>query len=353
MSWYEALARPLLFHLPAETAHELGVWCLSLADLTASCAEGLRRRAGADRPSLAVRVAGLSFPNPLGLAAGLDKNAEAMVGLFGLGFGFLEVGTVTPRPQPGNARPRLFRLPECDALINRMGFNNQGVAAITGRLRELEWRPGPVGVNIGKNRDTPLAEAPSDYLACAGALDSCADYLTVNLSSPNTPGLRSLQEPQALESLLRSIRPHTKRPLFLKIAPDLSDEALDALVDVASGCSVDALVCTNTTISRPVTHRLCAQEGGLSGRPLLERSTEILRRVFRRTQGKLPLVGAGGIFSGEDAWAHICAGASLVQIYTGLIYKGPSLPRHVLGALEQKVEQTGLASISQAVGRNA
>lgn len=347
------LLRPLLFRLDAEVAHHLGMWGLSWGELAPGVAKAMRRRVNPDRPGLAVSIAGLHFPNPVGLAAGLDKNAEAVTGLFSLGFGTVEVGTVTPRAQPGNPKPRIFRLPEHQALINRMGFNNEGMNAMAGALRELTWRPAPIGVNIGKNKDTPLESAVDDYVACAEKLSPLADYVAVNLSSPNTPGLRQLQEPEALATLLRAVRAQVKgRPLFLKIAPDLSDEAIDAAVDVARDCGTDALICTNTTIERPVEHPLAAEAGGLSGRPLFERSTQVVRRAFKRGGGALPVIGVGGIFDGEDAWKKICAGASLVQVYSGFIYRGPALVKDILATLEKKLAELGLDSIDKAVGRD-
>ncbi len=350
---YQSLLRPLLFALPAEPAHHLGLWGLGLMDLAPSLARWQRQRAHADRSGLRTHVAGLDFPNPVGLAAGLDKNAEAITGLFALGFGAVEVGTVTPRPQPGNPSPRLFRVREHQALINRLGFNNEGMAAVGARLRELAWRPGPVGVNLGKNKDTPNEAAVDDYLAGAHALSPLADYVVVNLSSPNTPGLRALQEPEALARLLTAVRRAVvARPLFLKIAPDLTDEAVDEVVDVARACGADGLICTNTTVSRPVAHPLAAEAGGLSGRPLFDRSTRVLRRAFRRSGGRLPMIGVGGVFDGEDAWRKICAGASLVQVYTGFVYGGPGLPRRILDTLEDRVSGLGLSSIAQAVGRD-
>jgi dihydroorotate dehydrogenase len=351
---YRSVLRPLFFRLDAEVAHQVGMWGLSLAEIAPGVAKLMRQRTNPERSTLKVKLAGLDFPNPVGLAAGLDKNAEAIIGLFALGFGSVEVGTVTPRAQPGNPKPRIFRLKEHQALINRMGFNNEGMNAMASRLRELEWRPAPVGVNIGKNKDTPLESAVDDYVACAEALSPLADYVAVNLSSPNTPGLRQLQEPEALGKLLRAVREQVKgRPLFLKIAPDLGDEAIDAVVDVARDCGTDGLICTNTTITRPVVHALSGEAGGFSGKPLFERSTEVVRRAFRRTGGALPVIGVGGIFDGEAAWKKICAGASLVQVYSGFIYRGPELVTEILDTLESKLSELGLDSISKAVGRDA
>jgi dihydroorotate dehydrogenase len=349
---YEALLRPVLFSLDAEKAHHVGM--AGLKAMPVAMAKAWRSNARAERPSLAMTVAGLSFPNPVGLAAGLDKNAEALVGLFGLGFGFVEVGTVTPRPQSGNPAPRLFRLPEHTALINRLGFNNEGMAAMKARLEALPWRPGPVGVNIGKNKDTPNERAVDDYAACAETVGPLGDYVVVNLSSPNTPNLRALQEPEALFAILSAVRaklPH--KPLFLKIAPDLTDEAVDAAVDVARSTNISGLICTNTTIARPFEHPLAKETGGLSGRPVFTRSTEVLRRAFRRGEGKLPLIGVGGVFDGDDAFAKISAGASLVQLYTGFVYGGPGLPRRVLDRLEARLAESGLTRLVDAVGRDA
>jgi dihydroorotate dehydrogenase len=341
------LAKSVLFELDAERAHHLGIMALkAMGPLS-------RTVRPADDPVLATTVAGLRFPNPVGLAAGLDKNAEAVTGLFGLGFGFVEIGTVTPKAQPGNPKPRLFRLLEHEALINRLGFNNEGADAVAKRLTALTWRPGPIGVNLGKNKDTPLEHAVDDYVSCAKTLAPLGDYVVVNLSSPNTPGLRQLQEPEVLERLLQLVRQTVTKPLFLKIAPDLGDEAVDAVVDVARGCAVDGLICTNTTIGRPVAHALAGEVGGLSGKPLRQRSTEVVRRAFVRTQGTLPIIGVGGVFTVDDAWEKISAGASLVQIYSGFIYGGPGLPAALCLGLAQRATQAGLPSISAAVGRNA
>ena len=341
------LLRSLLFLLPPELAHALGMIFLRVVGLVAPL---LRARA----PSLPLTVAGMSFPSPIGIAAGLDKDAVAVAGLFGIGFGFVEVGTLTPRPQPGNPRPRLFRLPAQRALINRMGFNNLGAEAAARRLRRLRFRPAPLGVNIGKNKDTPLEQATADYVACVEILGGAADFVVVNASSPNTPGLRALQEPDRLRALLEAVRQKTPRPLFLKIAPDLAPEAIDAAVDVAIQAGAQGIVCTNTTVERDgVEGAGSADEpGGLSGAPLADRSTEIVRRAFRRAAGRLVIVGVGGVFSAEDAYAKIRAGASLVQVYTGFIYEGPGLAARLTRGLARLLARDGLA-LADAVGKDA
>lgn len=346
-----AAIRPLLFRLPAEAAHHAGVWALSLAEGAPGLARWNRDRVNAQRTGLNVTVAGLAFPNPVGIAAGLDKNAEAMTGLYALGTGFIEVGTVTPRAQDGNPPPRVFRLVEEGALINRLGFNNRGADALAGRLREQLWRPGPLGVNFGKNRDTPLEKATDDYVALAHQLGPLADYAVVNLSSPNTPGLRELQEASALRTLLTAVRRALpKTPLFLKVAPDLTDDAVRQAVDVVLESKLDALIATNTTLERNVTHPLASETGGLSGRPLRARSTQVIRVAFEQAQGVLPIIGVGGIESAADAWEKILAGASLVQVYSGLVFKGPGLIRDILDGLEEKVREHKLDSIQAAVG---
>ncbi len=349
------LTRPALFALDAETAHHAGIWALGLFDGAPFLAAAMRKAVRADRPMLSTQLGTLRFPNCVGLAAGLDKNAEAVTGLFGLGFGSVEVGTVTPQPQPGNPLPRLFRVTPERALINRMGFNNEGAAAVAARLRELSFRPAPVGANLGKNKDTPLEQAAADYVKAAQQLAPVSDYLVVNLSSPNTPGLRTLQEPKVLERLLRAVRKAAgpQMPLWLKIAPDLSDPAVDAAVDVAIECGLDALIATNTTLRRPFFHPLGAQAGGLSGAPVRERSTQVVRRAFVRARGRLPIVGVGGIFNGADAWEKIRAGASLVQLYTGFVYGGPWTVRAVLDELEALMQHAGVTCLADAVGQGA
>ena len=349
------LTRPALFALDAETAHHAAIWALSLFDGAPGMAATVRRSIRADREVLSTQIGALRFPNCVGLAAGLDKNAQAVTGLFGLGFGAVEIGTVTPRAQPGNPQPRLFRVPTEHALINRMGFNNDGAAAVAARLRELKFRPAPVGANLGKNKDTPIEQATEDYVIAAQRLAPVADYLVVNLSSPNTPGLRTLQEPQALERLLTAVRRAAgpELPLWLKIAPDLADEAVDAAVDIAIGCGFDALIATNTTLQRPFFHPLSGEAGGLSGAPLRQRSTEVVRRAFLRARGRLPIVGVGGIFSGADAWEKIRAGACFVQLYTGFIYGGPMMVKQVLDDLEVLAAKAGIARLADAVGLDA
>jgi dihydroorotate dehydrogenase len=294
-------------------------------------------------PELPIRVAGLRFPNPIGLAAGLDKDAVAVAGLFALGFGAVEIGTVTPRPQPGNPRPRVFRRTGERALINRMGFPSEGMDVVAARLERLRFRPGIVGVNVGKNKDTPLDAAADDYRAAAAALARFADYVVVNASSPNTPGLRRLQEPERLAALLAGL--DVARPTFVKIAPDLASEEIDAIVDVAIAARVAGVIATNTTVvAEP-------EAGGLSGAPLRDRSTEVVRRVARRAAGRIAVIGVGGIATAEDAYAKIRAGASLVQVYTGFIYEGPGLARRLVIGLTRLLERDRL-SLEEAVGRD-
>jgi len=340
MSLY-SLARPLLFALEPEQAHHL-----AFAALKAMPARAVRHD-----PALAVEVAGLNFPSPIGLAAGLDKDAVAPDAFLALGFGFVEVGTVTPLPQVGNPRPRLFRLVEDEAIINRMGFNNQGQAAALERLRARAGRPGIVGVNIGANKDA--ADRVADYAAGVARMAPVADYLTVNISSPNTPGLRALQDAGALDALLEAVmaaRPAGGPPVFLKVAPDLEAADVDDISRIAIARGIDALIVSNTTISRPALRSAHAGEsGGLSGAPLKDLALQKLRDFRAATGGKLPLIAAGGIASGADAYARIKAGASLVQLYSALIYHGPSLPRRIESELLSLIRSEGHQSIRTAV----
>ncbi|HET7932436.1 MAG TPA: quinone-dependent dihydroorotate dehydrogenase [Rhodanobacteraceae bacterium] len=326
-----ATLRPLLFSLEAEAAHHVTLYALGVAQRS----HLLRLVAHPPPAPLPVRAFGVDFPNPVGLAAGLDKNGEYLDALGALGFGFIEIGTVTPRPQPGNPKPRLFRLPEHEAIINRMGFNNAGVDALVRNVEQASWR-GVLGINIGKNKDTPNERAADDYLACLERVYPLATYVTVNVSSPNTPGLRDLQQGDSLQRLIGALMEARERlatqhgarkPLLLKIAPDLDESGMDAVAAALAGSGIDGLICSNTTIDRSaVADSLYAGEaGGLSGKPLFERSTAVLRAMAQRLDGKLPLVGVGGVLSGSDAADKISAGASLVQIYTGMIYRGPWL----------------------------
>ena len=333
-----SLARPFLFCLDAEKAHDLG-----LAALEAAYRTGLNPLLASRPAPLPTRVFGIDFPNPVGLAAGLDKNAAHIDALAALGFGFIEVGTVTPRPQPGNPKPRMFRLPEHEAVINRLGFNNGGVDALLRNVEKATFS-GVLGINIGKNKDTPNERAVDDYLHCLDRVYARASYVTVNISSPNTQGLRDLQEEEALKRFLGRVRErqellaaeHGKRtPMLLKIAPDLREEEMDAIAEVVLAAGMDGLICTNTTVARDavVGDRHAGEAGGLSGRPVFARSTAVLRGMAQRLGGKLPLVGVGGILDGSDAVAKIAAGASLVQCYTGLVYRGPALAGACVEAL--------------------
>jgi dihydroorotate dehydrogenase len=324
-----SLARAALFRLDPELAHDLAL--KSLAALGPGAAF---LGAGAD-PGEAKRVMGIDFPNPVGLAAGLDKNGVYIDALAALGFGFLEIGTVTPRPQPGNPKPRMFRVVEHEALINRLGFNNEGVEKVLANVEKAKFR-GVLGINIGKNFDTPLERSADDYLACLDAVYARATYVTVNVSSPNTRNLRDLQSSEKLDELLGLVMARraslaakhgATKPLLVKVAPDLDDSQVETIAELAVKHSVDGLIATNTTVSREeiAGHRHAGESGGLSGRPLFARSTGILRKLAESLAGRVPLIGVGGILSGEDARAKIAAGASLVQIYTGFIYRGPGL----------------------------
>lgn len=350
-----SLARPFLHALDAETAHDLALSALKLGLWPAD--------RGPECERLAVNAMGLNFPNPLGMAAGFDKNAEVPDALLKLGFGFAETGTVTPRAQEGNPTPRVFRLEEDEAIINRLGFNNHGHAQALARLSARKRRQsGIVGVNVGANKDTPNRE--DDYAAGVAAFYEVADYLTVNISSPNTPGLRDLQAVDALASLLArvdAVRKHkiaeTGRhvPILVKIAPDLADDDLDV---IARGCVMgmaDGLIVSNTTLSRPPSLRSprARESGGLSGKPLFALSTRALARVHRATDGKLPLIGVGGISSAETAYEKLRAGASLVQLYTGLVYQGPSLVGDIKRGLLRRLDREGVANITDLVGSGA
>lgn len=346
MSFAYRLLRRGLFALDPERAHGLALGALR---------RGLvpHRHVKAD-PRLKRNLLGIDFPNPLGLAAGFDKDGEAIDGLFRLGFGFVEVGTVTPRPQPGNPPPRLFRLTGNNALINRMGFNNKGYDALHRRLVERKGKPGIVGVNVGPNRDS--TDRIADFESGIERFSDVADYLTINVSSPNTPGLRDLQERASLTGLLervagaRNAAPR-QLPLLLKIAPDLDDDALAAIVDIAISAGIDGMIVSNTTISRSrVDDPQSSEAGGLSGWPLLRLSNVVLAKVRKRAGNSLVLIGAGGIFSPELAYLKFAAGADLIQLYTGMIFEGPGLPAQILAELPGLLERTGFATIADVVG---
>ncbi len=322
-----SLLKPLLFRLDPERAHGLGLRGLRLARPL-----GLFRAPAL--PERELRVLGLRFPNPVGVAAGLDKDAEAVAALFALGFGFVEVGTVTPRPQAGNPRPRLYRLVREEGLINRMGFNNAGLQALRRRLESLrrESLPGPLGVNIGRNKTTPNEEALADYRNCLEGLHELADYVVLNISSPNTPGLRELQSREALHALLEPLlecrdRLRPSLPLVLKVAPDLEEQEIEAICSVVENLGLEGLISGNTTRSRAeiASHALAGEEGGLSGAPLLKRSNRVLELFRAGLPPSVALIGAGGITRGEHAAAKLQRGADLVQVYSGLIFRGPAL----------------------------
>lgn len=335
-----SLARSLLFRLDAETAHGMTLSALDLADRL-----GLAARLGGARVEDPVEVMGLRFPNRVGLAAGLDKNADHLDALGALGFGFVEVGTVTPRPQDGNPKPRLFRLPEAGAIINRMGFNNAGVDHLVARVRASRY-DGVIGINIGKNLTTPVERAVDDYLACLTKVHAHAHYITVNISSPNTPGLRNLQFGEHLDALLGALREEGRRldrdtgrrvPLAVKIAPDMSPDEVGLVATALQANGIDAVIATNTTVDREAVAGLehADEQGGLSGRPVLEPSNAVIRELRRRLPD-MPLIGVGGIDSGEAARSKMAAGADLVQLYSGFIYRGPALVGECARALRDR-----------------
>lgn len=342
-----SLLGPALRRLNPETAHRLTLWGL---------AQGLAPRAQVtDNPILASELWGLAFSNPLGLAAGFDKDARVMAQMLNLGFGFIETGSLTPRPQPGNPKPRIFRLEEDAAVINRLGFNNRGVEAARAHLEGFRRaaQRGPVGVNIGKNKDS--SDAAADFVLGAATLGPLADYLVVNVSSPNTPGLRALQGREELANLLGQVMaalPDPAPPLLLKIAPDLTSQDKADIAAVCLDLGVSGIIATNTTIERPATLKGAArgEAGGLSGKPLFEPATAALSDFYRLTEGKLPLIGVGGIASGSDAYRKIRAGASLVQLYTALIYQGPGLVVRIKAELARLLQEDGFSTLSDAVG---
>jgi dihydroorotate dehydrogenase len=346
-----AIGQPLLAVLDPERAHGLTVQALKLG------LGGAAREA--DDPILATTVWNLAFPNPVGLAAGFDKHAEVCDAMLALGFGFVEAGTVTPRPQRGNSGQRLFRLSEDEAVINRFGFNSCGIAPFAGRLakRRAIGARGIVGANLGKNRDT--TDGAADYIACIEAVTGLADYLVVNISSPNTPGLRALQARAQIEDLIsrvneaRRLSPVPKQPpILVKVGPDLDESEIRGIAEVALAASVDGLIVGNTTVARPSSLKSphASAPGGLSGKPLFNLSTSCLAAMYRLTQGRIPIIGCGGIASGADAYAKIRAGASLVQLYSALVFHGPGLVGRIKGELAAKLRADGFGSVREAVG---
>ncbi|MFZ1700425.1 MAG: quinone-dependent dihydroorotate dehydrogenase [Pyrinomonadaceae bacterium] len=347
---WEKIIRPAMFALDAERAHEFGMKALKMGLASPFYCDPTAGGLGS------IERFGLRFANPIGVAAGFDKNGVAVEHLSRLGFGFVEVGTLTFRPQPGNPKPRLFRLPQDRALINRLGFNNEGAEKVAARLAKLD-RKCVVGVNIGKNKDVPNEEAVENYLACLDIVHPVADYIAVNISSPNTPNLRELQRADSLDELLGGLQKRNgelgRKPLLVKIAPDLSDGEIESAVDVCQGHKIDGIIATNTTISRDgLATRGVAElgAGGLSGRPLGTRATEVISTIYRFSNGSLPIVGVGGVFTAEDAFEKITAGASLVQAYTGFVYGGPTFARDVLGGLAKLLGDRGFRSIYDAIG---
>lgn len=344
------LSWPLVRHLSPECAHNLALWALS---------KRLVSGAAYDDAVLETEVWGRAFRNPLGLAAGFDKDAAVPMQALALGFGFVEIGSVTPRPQPGNPRPRLFRLDEDAAVINRMGFNSKGADHAAGMLSKLPASRalGVIGVNLGKNKETE--DAAADYVTGIEKLSGYADYIVVNVSSPNTPGLRALQDRAELEGLIARVRgaldaavPENPPPLLVKVAPDLTDADIADIAAVAMGDAVDGLIATNTTITRPMSLKSAHKDetGGLSGRPLAPISTRVIADFYKATNGRVPLIGVGGIASGADAYAKIRAGASLVQLYSGMVFEGPSLPGRICRALAGLLKRDGFKSVKDAVG---
>ena len=339
------LSRPFLFAFDAERAHALG-----LASLEAAYRTGLNPLLARRPKALPTKAFGLTFPNPVGLAAGLDKNGAHIDALMALGFGFVEVGTTTPRPQPGNPKPRMFRLPQQQAVINRLGFNNEGVDALVRNVERARRKDTALlGINIGKNKDTPNEDAASDYLHCLRKVYPLADYVTVNISSPNTAGLRELQEEQALRKLIGALRDEQEAlagqqgkrvPLLVKIAPDLSDSDIEAAGRVLGDLQVDGVIATNTTIGREGVEgaRHADEIGGLSGKPLMAKSTAVLRMLRTRLPESIPLIGVGGILQGADAATKQAAGATLVQVYSGMVYRGPELIGECVEALRRRKE---------------
>lgn len=359
---YSSILKPIFFRMDPEKAHHLVIDGLAAGGKVPGLNGIMNAMYGVVKsPELATELFGLSFPHPIGLAAGLDKNGMAADGFSSVGFGFAEVGTVTPKEQLGNDQPRLFRLPSDEALINRMGFNNDGTAAMAERLARRKISRIPIAVNIGKNKTTPNELAHEDYQTCIRDLYAYGDFFVVNISSPNTPDLRDLQHGDELRRLLSSVKQEINtqasksgkkaKPVLVKIAPDMTEEQLALTVDTIMESGVSGIIATNTTLSREgLGHANAREAGGLSGKPLKDRSTEVIRSVYRQTGGQLPIIGSGGIFTAQDAYDKIRAGASLVEIYTALIYKGPGVLRELTNGLKECLHKDGYRNIAEAVG---
>jgi len=387
MGWpYKKLVRPLLFAQDAERAHDFTLKILARASRGKFACDAIGIFFSAQE--LPVELFGLKFPNPIGLAAGMDKFAVAVPIWEKLGFGFCELGGVAWHAQPGNPQPRMFRAVADKAIVNRMGFNNPGAEALAEKLAEWRkfglWPNHPVGINLGKSKTTPLEKAAGDYANSFRVLRPHFDFFVVNVSSPNTPNLRQLQDKTALDNILAAIQQMNQKirmesvagkstlgttsiaadyglrttdfiPILVKVAPDLSFEALDEILELASSRQIAGIVATNTTIERPQTNnsmlqKIYSETGGLSGKPLRARSTEIIRHIYKQTKGKLPIIGVGGIFNADDAWEKITAGASLVQIYTSLVFEGPGITKEIVAGLIQRLEMAGMKNLQQAVG---
>ena len=359
MGWiYRNYLQPLLFLQESEAAHNRVIGGLSWAGRLPLVPMLTDAVYGA--PDLPVTLSSLRFPNPIGLAAGMDKHAAAVPMWERLGFGFVELGGVTQHAQPGNDAPRMFRAVNDRALVNRMGFNNPGAEAVAQALQQWrardQWPSHPVGINLGKSKVTPLEEAAEDYAFSFRTLQGLADFFVVNVSSPNTPNLRQLQDKSALDEILKTLREvDSQTPLLIKIAPDLTNEAIDDVLDLAATHSLAGIVATNTTIERPDTddaacQKTYAETGGLSGAPLRDRSTEVIEHIHRHTEGQLPIIGVGGIFTAADAWEKIAAGASLLQVYTGLVYEGPSIAGDIVSGLKARMEKEGVRTLAEIRG---
>ena len=349
---YEKLIRPALFNLSPETAHEFGIEALKIS-LGTKFAQDIVGKRFLYESFGEIERFGLKFKNPLGIAAGFDKNGVVVNQLAALGFGFVEVGTVTFNPQKGNEKPRLFRLPEDKALINRLGFNNEGTAKVVERLKKIQ--PNCVlGVNIGKNKDVPNDEAIENYLKSFDLASTVADYIAVNVSSPNTPNLRELQKAENLEELLSELQKRndelSAKPLLVKIAPDLSEAEIEAIVDIALKLNLAGIIATNTTISRDNIKTKIDENGGLSGLPLREKSNEVIKKIYKYSGGKLPIIGVGGIFTAEDAFEKIASGACLLQAYTGFVYGGISFAHDINSGLAKILKDKGFNSLNEAIG---